>query len=122
MGAVNSSGEIGERSVAFGGPSPPPGTALMNPRAIGTRDDREALFLEQALAFFRELDRSAGQAGHGKILAVAEQAAVAGGRELTRAALESVLNRAAAEEEKKTPPAPAVPARPVTKARRRGRS
>jgi hypothetical protein len=93
----------------------------MGVHTIDCLDEREALFLEQARAYFRELQLAADNAACGKVIAEAEQAAVVGGRELIREALQTVLNRAAAGAEKKTPRADAA-AKPATKARRKGRS
>lgn len=94
----------------------------MAAHTIECHDEREALFLEQARAYFRELRLAAGNAAHGKVISVAEQAAVSGGRELMREALQTVLDRAVADAEKKTPRAADAAAKPATKARRKGRS
>ncbi len=84
---------------------------------IRLTDPVEALVVEQALALVRELRRTCQEASHGHVLAQAEVLAVARGRELTRAALEAVLNQAASPAEKKGPPTG-----PVRAPRRRGRA
>jgi hypothetical protein len=95
----------------------------MSPQEVRLTDPVEALIVEQALALVRELKQSCQAAPHGQVLAQAEVVALARGRELTRLALEAVLNQQAQAVEKKgrrDGPAPAeVPAN--TKARRRGR-
>jgi hypothetical protein len=64
-------------------------------------DEREAAALQQALAMVRELKALAGAAPDGKVLAVAEQAAVDFGRRFTRQRLQDVLNAQATDLEKK---------------------
>jgi hypothetical protein len=95
----------------------------MSPQEVRLTDPVEALIVEQALALVRELKQTCQAAPHGHVLAQAEVVALARGRELTRLALEAVLNRQAQAVEKKgrrDGPAPAeAPAK--TKARRRGR-
>ena len=95
----------------------------MSSQEIRLTDPVEALIVEQALALVRELKRTCQSAPHGHVLAQAEVVAVARGRELTRQALEAVLNRQAEAVEKKgrrDGPAPAgAPAK--AKARRRAR-
>ena len=95
----------------------------MPPQEVRLTDPVEALIVEQALALVRELKQTCQAAPHGHVLARAEVVASVRGRELTRLALESVLNEQAQAVEKKgrrDGPAPAgVPAK--TKARRRGR-
>jgi hypothetical protein len=72
------------------------------PRTVVISDPIEALAVEQALAAVRDLKRVADAAPDGQVLAATEQAAVAAGREFTRATLQTVLNRTAQEAEKKT--------------------
>jgi hypothetical protein len=95
----------------------------MSPQEVRLTDPVEALIVEQALALVRELKQTCLAAPHGHVLAQAEVVALARGRELTRLALESVLNQQAQAVEKKgrrDGPVPAeVPAK--AKARRRGR-
>ncbi len=95
----------------------------MTQHEIRLTDPVEALVVEQAIAFVRELKQTCQAAPHGHVLAQVERVALTQGRELTRQALEAVLNQQAQEAEKKgcpLGPAPAkVPAK--TKARRRGR-
>jgi hypothetical protein len=95
----------------------------MAAQEIRLTDPVEALIVEQALALVRELKQTCQSAPHGHVLAQAEVVALARGRELTRQALEAVLNRQAEAVEKKgrrDGPAPAkAPAK--AKARRRGR-
>lgn len=71
------------------------------PREIRVESDYEALVVEQALAMARDLKRTADAAPDGKVLAIAEQAAVRQGRELTRKSLEAVLNAQGDDLEKK---------------------
>jgi hypothetical protein len=95
----------------------------MSSQEIRLTDPVEALIVEQALALVRELQQTCQSAPHGHVLAQAEVVALARGRELTRQALQAVLNQQAQAAEKKgrrDGPAPAeVPAK--AKARRRAR-
>jgi len=70
-------------------------------RDIRVNNPTEALMVEQALAMYREMERTANAAPDGQVLAQVEQLAVTRGREFTRKALESVLNEQAEEVEKK---------------------
>jgi hypothetical protein len=82
----------------------------MLPRTLRLTDPVEALVVEQALALVRQLRDTCQSAPHGHVLAQAELVALAQGRELTRRALEAVLNQAATPAEKKgrrSGPAPA---------------
>jgi hypothetical protein len=82
----------------------------MQPLDLQITDPAEALVVEQALALVRQLKQTCQAAPHGQVLAQAELAAVAGGRELARRALEAVLNQPDCPAEKKgrpTGPAPA---------------
>lgn len=96
----------------------------MYPRDIRVENPTEALLVEQALAMYRELKRTADAAPDGQVLAQAEMLAVAQGRELTRKNLEAVLGEQAREVEKKGRAADVVPAaaRDTTAASVRGKS
>lgn len=71
------------------------------PCEIRVESAYEALVVEQSLAMARELKRTADGAPDGQVLAIAEQAAVRQGRELTRRSLEAVLNSQGEDLEKK---------------------
>lgn len=73
----------------------------MYPRDVRVENPTEALIVEQALAMYRELKRTADAAPDGQVLAQAETLAVSQGRELTRKSLEAVLREQAQEVEKK---------------------
>jgi len=70
-------------------------------RDIRVNNPSEALIVEQALAMFREMERTANAVPDGQVLAQVEQLAVMRGREFTRKSLEAVLNQQAEEVEKK---------------------
>jgi hypothetical protein len=70
-------------------------------RDIRVNNPTEALIVEQALAMYREMERTANAAPDGRVLAEVEQLAVVRGREFTRQSLEAVLNHQAEEVEKK---------------------
>ena len=70
-------------------------------RDIRVENPAEALIVEQALAMYREIQRTANAAPDGQVLAQVEQLAVARGREFTRKSLEAILNQQAEEVEKK---------------------
>ena len=55
------------------------------------QDEAEALFLEQAKAYFRDLRQAAQNAPYGKIIAHADAFAVQHGRELVRKSLENIV-------------------------------
>jgi len=95
----------------------------MEPRTLRLTDPAEALVVEQALALVRQLREACQTAPHGHVLAQAELVALAQGRELSRQALQAVLNDAAVPAEKKGRPSVTVPARRSAKAkgRRSGR-
>jgi hypothetical protein len=95
----------------------------MSTHEIRVTDPVEALVVEQALALVRELQRTCQTAPHGHVLAQAELVALERGRELTRQALEAVLNQQAQAAEKKGRRGEPAPARApaTTKARRSGR-
>lgn len=73
----------------------------MAARLIHVENEAEALVVEQALAMYRELNRTCQLAPDGEVLNLAEQVAVERGRELTRKTLEVVLQDQAHEVEKK---------------------
>ena len=73
----------------------------MTARVIQVESEGEALVVEQALAMYRELNRTCKLAPDGEVLNLAEQVAVERGRELTRKTLEAVLQDQADEVEKK---------------------
>jgi hypothetical protein len=73
----------------------------MTARLIQVENAQEALVVEQALAMYRELNLTCKLAPDGEVLNLAEHLAVQRGRELTRKALETVLNAQAEEVEKK---------------------
>jgi hypothetical protein len=93
-------------------------------RTFTARTDLEALLVEQALAMARELEAVADAAPDGRVLAIAEEAAVRSGRRLTLAALEAALRRQAEVAEQKGLPGGPAPAagRGRSGARRPGRS
>lgn len=64
-------------------------------------DEKEALFIEQAQAMYRELCDQARNAPDGQVVDVAESIAIARGRELTRRAIEQVVQREIEEAQKK---------------------
>jgi hypothetical protein len=70
-------------------------------RDIRVNNPEEALVVEQALAMYREMQRTARAACDGQVLAKVEQLAVTRGREFIRKSLETVLNEEAQEIEKK---------------------
>jgi hypothetical protein len=74
-------------------------------RDIRVNNPTEALIVEQALAMYREMERTANAAPDGQVLAHVEQLAVTRGREFVRKSLEAVLNHQAEEVEKKGRPA-----------------
>ena len=73
----------------------------MFPRNIRVENPQEALIVEQALAMYRELRRTATAAPDGAVIAATEQVAIARGRELMRQSLETVLQEEAQAGEKK---------------------
>lgn len=73
----------------------------MSASDIRVSDPVDALLVEQLLAMLHELRGACQTAPDGQVLKQTEQIAVQRGRELTRKALESVLNEQAAEVEKK---------------------
>ncbi|KAJ3053906.1 hypothetical protein HK102_011608, partial [Quaeritorhiza haematococci] len=105
------------RSWRFGPPSvvteeetpAGPGGGAME-RTVTVRTELEAILVEQALAMARELGAASDAAPDGRVLEIAEEAAVRSGRELTLAALEAALRRQAEASEKKGRPAGSAPA------------
>lgn len=93
-------------------------------RTFTARTDLEAILVEQALAMARELETVSDAAPDGRVLAIAEEAAVRSGRKLTLAALEAALLRQAEASEEKGLPADPAPAagRGRSRTRRPGRS
>jgi hypothetical protein len=73
----------------------------------------EALILEQALAFARQLSRTATEAPDGQVLRVAEACVLERGRDLLRQSLQIVLQAQAEPVEKKARPAAPVAAERV---------
>jgi hypothetical protein len=73
----------------------------MSARNIRVSDPVDALLVEQLLAMLGELRDACRTASDGQVLKQTEQIAVHRGRELTRKALESILNQQAKEVEKK---------------------
>ena len=96
----------------------------MYPRQIEVQNAAEAAAVEQALAMVRELDRMAGDAADGHVIAAVEQTALDRGRRFTRDRLQDVLNRQAEALEKKGGAAGSAPVagRGVIKAGPRGGS
>lgn len=64
-------------------------------------DAAKKLFLEQAAAYYDELNAAAENAPYGKVLAKAETFAVTQGRELLRKSLEQIVQNQAEHEDKK---------------------
>ncbi len=82
----------------------------MSGRTFHAEDDLEAAAIEHALAMTRELKRLADDAPDGKVLAVAEKAAVDLRRRFVRDPLQDVLNAQAHALEQKGGAAGPVPA------------
>jgi hypothetical protein len=83
----------------------------------------EALVIEQALVFTRQLTRIANDAPNGQVLGLAEKCVLSQGRDFLRQALQTVLQAQATEVEKKGRPsgAVAVGSAATTKASRRNK-
>ena len=81
---------------------------VMNQRDIRVENPQEALFLEQALAMYREMRRTAAAAPAGQVIAATEHIALARGRELIPQSLENVLQDEAQAVEKKGAPSELV--------------
>jgi len=88
-------------------------------RTVEVRTELESILVEQALAMARELQTVADSAPDGQVLARAEVAAVRGGREFTRRALEAALQSQAESAEKKGRPVASAPAAVAATSRRR---
>lgn len=73
----------------------------MSPTTFTAENATEALILEQAFAFARELTRVANGAPDGQVLALAERCVLSQGRDFLRQALTTVLQKQAEEVEKK---------------------
>jgi hypothetical protein len=73
----------------------------MYQRDIRVNNPTEALIVEQALAMYREMQRTANAAPDGQVLSQVEQLTLTRGREFMRKSLEAVLNEQAEEVEKK---------------------
>lgn len=86
-------------------------------RTFTARTELESILLEQALAMAHELEAVTDAAPDGQVLAVGELAAVRLGREFTRVALESALQRQAESAEKKGRPAAPAPAAAAARSR-----
>lgn len=91
----------------------------MQPRTLRLTDPVEALVVEQALALVRQLRQTCQTAPHGHVLDQAELVALTQGRELTRQALQAVLNDTTVAAEKKGCPNATAPARRSAKVKGR---
>jgi hypothetical protein len=78
----------------------------------------ERLLVERALVMAEELEAVSERAEEGRVLDCCEEAAVAKGREFTRAALEAAMQAYVDRQEKKRPSGP-VTAAPVGKTKGR---
>ena len=70
-------------------------------RTFEAQSDAEALFLEQAQAYFRDMQDHARNASYGQTFNVAEAFAVLQGRELIRKSLQGILQEQVGDLEKK---------------------
>lgn len=86
-------------------------------RTVTVRTELESILVEQALVMARELEAVTDAAPDGQVLAAGEAAAVRLGRELTRRALETALQRQAEPAEKKGPPGEPAPAGATARSR-----
>ena len=82
------------------------------PLNLTVTDPTERLLVEQALAFARELRRTASASPDGRVLRNAESFCVVQGREFLRTALATVVQAEADAVEKKGSRPDAVPAEP----------
>jgi hypothetical protein len=73
----------------------------MGRKQLQAKTATEALILEQALMFARELERTCNQAPDGQVLNQAEGVILKQGREFLRAALQASLQQQAQDAEKK---------------------
>jgi len=78
-------------------------------RTFEARTPLEALVVEQALLFARQLQQTADSAPDGQVLAQVEVLAVPAARERARQAVQAALQSQAASAEKKGPPPDAAP-------------
>lgn len=81
----------------------------MASRTFQAQTPLEALLVEQALLLARQLQQAADAAPDGQVLAAVEATALPAGRELTRKAVQAVLQDQAEPVEKKGRPAAAAP-------------
>jgi hypothetical protein len=88
-------------------------------RTVTIRTELESILVEQAIAMARELEAVTDAAPDGQVLAIGELAAVRLGRELTRVASESALQRQAEAAEKKGLPREPAPVAAVVRSRTR---
>src|SRR6185312_12375123 len=80
----------------------------MTPEPIQPQTPLQRLILEQALLFAQQLESTAQQASHGRILDACETVTMGDGRTFLRNALAATLHHQAQQAEKKgRPPAPA---------------
>lgn len=73
-----------------------------SPHSVEVQSEAEALFLEQALAYYRDMKTAAKNAPYGRFLDQAETVAVLQGRELLRQSLQAVAQEEIDDIEKKT--------------------
>ena len=85
---------------------------MPTPLNLTVTDPTERLLVEQALAFARELRRTASASPDGRVLRNAESFCVVRGREFLRTALATVLHAEADAVEKKGSRPDAAPAEP----------
>ena len=77
------------------------GGLTMRKKQLHTKTGTEALIVEQALLFARELERTCNEAPDGHVLEQAEGVILKQGREFLRAALQVALQQQAPDAEKK---------------------
>jgi hypothetical protein len=82
----------------------------MTPRTFRTQTPLQALVVEQALLLAQQLEKAAGEAPDGHVLAKVEALAVPAARELARQAVQAALQAQAQAAEKKGRPAAPAPA------------
>jgi hypothetical protein len=73
----------------------------MGRKQLQAKTATEALIMEQALLFARELERTCNQASDGQVLDQAEGVILKQGREFLRASLQASLQHQAPDAEKK---------------------
>ena len=86
---------------------------MPTPLTLTVTDPTERLLVEQALAFARELRKTAAASPDGRVLRNAESFGVVQGREFLRTALATVLQAEADAVEKKGSRPDAAPAEPA---------